>query len=68
MIGTICWLLLLGASIGVELFARVRTTSTTTLARTGSLLATRISARVLLVLLWAFVGLHLFARYTLPGH
>jgi hypothetical protein len=68
MIATICWLLLIVACLGVELFARFRNTNTTTLARAGSLLAARIYGRVLLLLLWAFVGLHLFARYTLPGH
>jgi hypothetical protein len=68
MWATIGWLVLLGLSAAVEVASRLRAGPTATLARAGAMIATRVSGRVILMLLWVFVGLHLFARYTIPGH
>lgn len=68
MWATIGWLVLLGLSAAVEVASRLRAGPTPTLARVGAVIATRFSGRVILILLWVFVGLHLFARYTIPGH
>ena len=68
MLGAFLWIALLVLCALIELSARVRPKRISTLSRTVSMLATRIPGRTLLVLLWVFVGLHLFARYTLPNH
>jgi hypothetical protein len=64
---TVLWLGLLAAGAGWE--ARChrpgsRWTSLTDIAARGWRSA---PGRVLLIALWAFVGWHVFARYTLPG-
>jgi hypothetical protein len=66
--GTLVWLALLGLSILVELRARLGAGRTPTLGRVGAAIATSLGGRILLLLLWMFAGLHLFSRYTLPGH
>lgn len=68
MYATVGWLVLLGASILVEVLARFRSTRIPTLVQLGATLASRVPGRVLLILLWIFVGFHLFARYTIPRH
>jgi hypothetical protein len=67
MLGAFLWIALLVLCALIELSARVRPKRISTLSRTVSMLATRIPGRTLLVL-WVFVGFHLFARYTLPNH
>jgi hypothetical protein len=66
--GTTLWIVLLALALVIEALSRLGRVSTPTLARTGALMATRVTGRVLLILFWLFVGLHLFTRYTLPGH
>ena len=68
MIGTIGWLVLLGLGLLAEVLSRTGVMRTTTLARSLALVGSSRSGRVLLVLSWIFAGLHLFPRYTLPGH
>jgi len=68
MYATVGWIALLGASVLLEVLARFRSKRTPTLAQLGSTLALRIPGRVFLILLWIFVGVHLFARYTIPHH
>jgi hypothetical protein len=68
MYATIGWLALLGASILIEAYGRFRSSKTSSLARLGAVLATRIPGRVVLLLIWVFVGVHLFARYTRFRH
>jgi hypothetical protein len=68
MYGTVGWIVLLGAGIVVEVLGRLHVTHTPSLARTGALLAARWTPRILLLLFWIFVGLHLFTRYTIPAH
>jgi hypothetical protein len=68
MIGTIGWLVLLGLGLLTEILSRAGVLRTPALARSLALVGSSRSGRVFLVLLWLFVGLHLFTRYTLPGH
>ena len=68
MYGTVGWIVLLGAVVIVEVLSRLHVTHTSSLARTGAMLAARLAPRILLLLFWFFVGLHLFTRYTIPTH
>lgn len=68
MFGTICWLILLASGVLIELLSRTGRIVTPTLIRTGALVARSVVGRLSLLAFWIFVGLHLFARYTLPGH
>lgn len=65
---TATWIALLTVSALIEIWSRVRPARTSTLSRTGSMIARSISGRAILIALWIFVGLHLFARYTVPNH
>jgi Family of unknown function (DUF6186) len=64
--GTVLWLVLLGVAITTELVARWRR-RVATLSSFFASIATRRVGRAALLVIWVFVGLHLFARYTLPG-
>jgi hypothetical protein len=66
VIGTVLWLVLLGAGLSIEVLARFNPATFATLAQLGTKVGSRRVGRLLLVLLWVFVGVHLFARYTLP--
>jgi len=66
--GTIAWVTLLAIAFLFELLARLRPTRSATLGRFAATVASRLPGRLLLVLLWIFVGVHLFTRYTLPRH
>ncbi len=66
MYGTVLWLALLGAGVTIELVARTQR-RTATLSRFLQSIAARGVGRAALLAFWLFVGLHLFARYTLPG-
>jgi hypothetical protein len=66
MIGTVLWFVLLGAGLAVEVLARLHPRKFATLTQLGTKVASRGVGRFLLVLLWIFVGVHLFARYTIP--
>jgi hypothetical protein len=68
MYGTVGWIVILVAGLALELASRMGAIKTPTLNRAGALVATRVAGRVVLILFWVFVGLHLFTRYTLPGH
>ena len=68
MFGTVCWLILLASGVLIELLSRLGRISTPTLNRTGAVIARSVVGRLFLLAFWIFVGLHLFARYTLPGH
>jgi hypothetical protein len=60
------WIALLVASVLIEVLGRLRPTRVSTLSRAASVMASRTSGRATLILLWIFVGFHLFARYTVP--
>jgi hypothetical protein len=62
---TVLWWVLIGAGAAFELAARVRPTLIAPLARVGARLASNLPLRVALWAGWIFVGVHLFARYTL---
>jgi hypothetical protein len=66
MIGDILWFVLLGASVTIEILARLVPARFATFTQLASSVASRRLGRLLLVLLWIFVGVHLFARYTIP--
>lgn len=66
MVGTALWWALLAAAVLVEVFGRLRPNRVSTLGRAGTVMSRRVSGRAVLVLLWIFVGIHLFARYTIP--
>jgi len=68
MFATVCWLILLALGVLIELLSRLERITTPTLNRTGALAARSVVGRLFLLAFWIFVGLHLFARYTLPGH
>ena len=60
------WIALLIAAVIVEVLGRRFPTRVSTLRRTLSMVARQIPGRAILMLLWVFVGFHLFARYTVP--
>jgi hypothetical protein len=66
VIGTVLWLVILGAGLAVDVVARRDPTKCATLTQIGAKVSSRGVGRLLLVVLWVFVGVHLFARYTLP--
>jgi hypothetical protein len=66
MIGDILWLALLGAGVAIELLARLVPARFASLSQFASIVASRPLGRLLLALFWAFAGVHLFARYTIP--
>jgi VanZ family protein len=65
---TAVWLALLVAALLIEFMGRFRPRRVSTISRAAAKLATLNSGRTLLILLWVFVGFHLFARYTIPNH
>lgn len=60
---SLCWVALLLAPVALELTGR-RSSPTRVLAG----VARRFPARLVLLAMWAYIGWHLFARYTVPGH
>lgn len=64
MSGTVIWLVLIGSICVLELLARTthRVVGPSDLIHQ---LARRAHGRVALLVFWAFVGWHLFARYTI---
>jgi hypothetical protein len=62
------WWALLGAAVLIEVVARFRPARVSTLDQAAALVAGRIPGRVILMAFWVFVGVHLFARYTIPSH
>jgi hypothetical protein len=68
MYGTVGWIVILAVGLSLEVASRSRALKTPNLVRAGDLVATKVVGRTILVLFWIFVGIHLFTRYTLPGH
>lgn len=66
MYATAMWIALLTVSVALEVISWAAPRRISSLERTGARIAIRVSGRALLWALWIFVGLHLFARYTLP--
>jgi hypothetical protein len=63
VLATIAWIVLLAASLIIELLSRRESSDVTSLSQAGAWVATRVFGRAILWVLWLFVGLHLFARY-----
>ena len=66
MVVTIVWLVLLAAALGWELYAAVVDRRWLSLTWIAAAMCRRWSSRLVLIGAWAFIGVHLFARYTLP--
>ena len=66
MLATAPWSVLLVAGVLLEVLGRLRPNRVSTLNRAVAMIERRVSGRVVLILLWALVGFHLFARYTIP--
>lgn len=65
MVVALAWLALLATGLTWELFSR-DDPRRLSLTRIAVALGSSRLGRLLLIVGWAFVGLHLFARYTLP--
>ena len=66
MIVIVAWLGLMAAGVVWEVRCHRSGSRWTSLSDLGSRLGGRRPGRIVLVALWAFVGWHVFARYTLP--
>ena len=66
MIGNAAWLALAVAALALEGACRASHGRWPTLGAVGSALWQRPLGRAALIALWAFVGVHVFARSTVP--
>ncbi len=66
MLGTIGWIVIAVVVVGWELVGRFGHGRTPDLGELGALVAMRLSGRIILIVVWVFIGFHLFARYTRP--
>lgn len=66
MIVTVGWLGLAAVGVVWEIVCRTTHDRWPSLGTVGSVVGRRLPGRMALLVLWAFVGVHLFARYTLP--
>jgi len=64
---TIAWLVLLAAGVLWEIACHFSHGRWTGLTALGAVVASRLFGTLVLIGIWAFIGWHLFARYTLPG-
>jgi len=63
---SVVWLVLLAFVVMWELYCNVVDPRWVSLVRIGAVIGRSLAGRLLLLAAWAFVGWHLFARYTLP--
>jgi len=66
VIGTVLWCAITVSGLAWELTCRISDGRWPGLREVGSALASSLPGRVALFALWVFVGVHLFARYTVP--
>jgi hypothetical protein len=66
MIGTLLWVAIGVLGVAWGLAARFGLTSWPGLGRVFGRIGARRTGRVVLLLVWAFLGVHVFARYTIP--
>lgn len=66
MIVDALWIGLLVVTAGLELLGRTRGPATVAPSMVAGVLGRVWPGRILLVVVWVFVGWHLFARYTIP--
>ncbi len=64
---TIAWLVLLAAGVLWEIACYLSHGRWTSLTALGAVVASQLPGTLVLIGIWAFIGWHLFARYTLPG-
>jgi hypothetical protein len=64
---TVLWWVLIAGGAALEVAGRIRPALVAPLSRLGDRVASHLPLRVALWVGWIFVGVHVFARYTLPG-
>ena len=64
---TIAWLVLLAAGAVWEIACHRSHGRWTSLTVLGTVVGSRLPGSLVLIGIWAFLGWHLFARYTLSG-
>jgi hypothetical protein len=67
MIGAIAWIVLLSAALAWEGWCRLARPRWLSVTDVCVAIASHPAGKVMLIAVWAFVGLHVFARYTLPA-
>jgi hypothetical protein len=67
VVATVAWLTLLAVGAIWEVVCHLSGGRWSSLTGIGAWLWTRPPGRIVLIAVWAFVGWHVFARYTLPG-
>ncbi len=67
MAGTVVWLVLLGLGVVWEVVCHRSGGRWTGIGTIGARVWMYRPGRIVLIAVWAFVGWHVFARYTLPG-
>ncbi len=67
VVASIVWLALVALLLALEVAGRARGARWYPPSRLAAIVGRRLPGRIALVLIWGFVGWHLFARYTLPG-
>ncbi len=66
MATTIVWLVLIAAGVLWEVACHLSHGRWAGLTDVGKAVANRLPGKLILIGIWAFIGWHLFARYTLP--
>jgi hypothetical protein len=66
MVVTVVWLGLMAASAAWEVRCRRPGSRWTSLSELGARMGRGLPGRIALLALWAFIGWHVFARYTIP--
>ena len=66
MIATPIWITLLVLVLVTGVLARRRLPHVATLSQTLNFISRRVPGRVILVIVWIFIGVHLLSRYTIP--
>jgi hypothetical protein len=63
---TIVWLVLLATGVLWEIACHRSHGRWTSLTELGRVTGSRLPGKLVLIGIWAFIGWHLFARYTVP--
>ncbi len=63
---TIVWITLIATGVVWEIVCHMSHGRWTSLTSLGLAVANRLPGKLILIGIWAFIGWHLFARYTLP--
>jgi hypothetical protein len=66
MLVTALWITLLVLAVLTDVVGRRRSTGVATLSQALNFVVRRVPGRVILVIVWIFIGFHLFSRYTIP--